>query len=485
MREELFSALAQTIEKEAIMEYLVGEAVPPYGSGQESASDPWLGPGQAIEHGHVDLASHFRPLLDGTGFLIKIGLALWDVKTTAWIRHGAHDEPASLSLSSELPVTVLHHAAHAREAVLLTDPAADPRFSQDPYFRSTQNRSLAVMPILQGHDIPAILLFEVTNPSTVAHTQLRTLLAISAKMQSLSEQAASGRLLQTKLNEQATLLEKARAQLAAQAGRVRIAEIAANALHNVANLLTSVNTSIHVMSIKVRALPAYRLSELARLLNDPVVDLKTFFNPSGKGRLIPSYLSDLSQVLTSESDQIITELRRMRLSVDYISNIITVQQSYSRAGGTAETMAVCDVVDDAIRMQSASISRHGVQVLRDFGPVAPASLDKTRMLQILVNLVENATQAMKDAEGEHIVHVSVWQEADTLCISVRDNGCGITPANLERIFSHGFTTKTNGHGFGLHSCAIAAREMGGALSVNSAGPGKGATFILRLPLAGT
>jgi len=66
---------------------------------------------------------------------------------------------------------------------------------------------------------------------------------------------------------------------------------------------------------------------------------------------------------------------------------------------------------------------------------------------------------------------------------VEDNGVGIPAGNLIRIFQHGFTTRKDGHGFGLHSAANAAREMKGALTVHSDGPGRGATFTLELPAA--
>jgi signal transduction histidine kinase len=472
-------------EKEANVRNLVSEAAPKYGKGKAPAGDPCLASEQATERSYADLASHLKYLLDGSGTATKTALAVWDSENNVWTRRpdGSPDEAASLLLASDLPLTVLDYAAKVGEAVLLTDPTADPRFAQDPYFNATEKHSLAAVPVSQDGLIRAILLFETTSPDTFTKTKLRAVSAISAQLQSLFEHAGLCQQLQTNLKEHAILLEEARSQLAAQASSVSMAEVAADALHNVANLLTSVNTSIHVMSIKVRTLPAYRLSELANLLNDPAMDLKTFFDSGGKGRLIPSYLGDLAQMLTLERDQIAAELRRMRASVDYITDIITVQQSHSRAGGMAEQLAICDLVDDAIRMQAPAMSRHGVRVLRDFETVAPVSLDKTRITQILVNLVQNATQAMGDAEGEHVMHISVRQETDCLCISVRDNGCGISAENLERMFSHGFTTKRNGHGFGLHSCAIAAREMGGNLTVHSEGGGKGATFTLRVPTA--
>jgi signal transduction histidine kinase len=76
----------------------------------------------------------------------------------------------------------------------------------------------------------------------------------------------------------------------------------------------------------------------------------------------------------------------------------------------------------------------------------------------------------------------VSAEDSRINIVVTDNGVGIPSENLNRIFNHGFTTRQQGHGFGLHSGALAAREMGGKLTARSDGSGAGATFTLELPL---
>jgi signal transduction histidine kinase len=107
------------------------------------------------------------------------------------------------------------------------------------------------------------------------------------------------------------------------------------------------------------------------------------------------------------------------------------------------------------------------------------------MLQILVNLLRNAKYAC-DESGSPGKQVTVWIKevgSDRVRVEIADNGVGIPPENLTRIFSHGFTTRKHGHGFGLHSSALAAKDMGGTLTVQSEGVGKGATFILELPLA--
>jgi C4-dicarboxylate-specific signal transduction histidine kinase len=197
--------------------------------------------------------------------------------------------------------------------------------------------------------------------------------------------------------------------------------------------------------------------------------------------MLPAYLHELADALAREKEQLLGELERLCSSVDHIKNVVAMQQSYAGGGRVLEPARIADLVDDALRIQEASLSRHGVQVQRDYSPVEVAPLDKTRVMQILVNLLENARQAMNEVEGERCMKVSVRQESGSIVVSVRDWGCGISTENLRRIFSHGFTTKAEGHGFGLHSCAIAAQEMRGSLTAHSDGPGKGATFVLRLP----
>jgi len=142
-------------------------------------------------------------------------------------------------------------------------------------------------------------------------------------------------------------------------------------------------------------------------------------------------------------------------------------------------------VEDALQMNAAALSRHGILVVREYEEVPMISVDKHKILQILVNLIRNAKYAI-DAAAKREKRVTIcihMNERKMVSLSVSDNGIGISPENLTKIFSHGFTTKRDGHGFGLHSGALAAKEMGGSLSAHSEGPGKGATFVLELPLS--
>jgi len=136
-----------------------------------------------------------------------------------------------------------------------------------------------------------------------------------------------------------------------------------------------------------------------------------------------------------------------------------------------------------LRMNSAALVRHQVQVIRDYDASAPhITVEKHKVLQILVNLIRNAKYAC-DESGRPDKHltVRVTNGDGRVRIVLADNGVGIPPENMTRIFNHGFTTRKDGHGFGLHSGILAARELGGSLNAHSDGPGRGATFTLELP----
>ena len=109
--------------------------------------------------------------------------------------------------------------------------------------------------------------------------------------------------------------------------------------------------------------------------------------------------------------------------------------------------------------------------------------DRHQVLHILVNFMTNAVQAVKvRPDGERQVTLHLAHSAGRIMFTVEDNGSGISAENLQKVFQHGFTTRKDGHGFGLHSGAIAARNMGGSVKVYSPGLGLGARFTLDLPL---
>ncbi len=271
-------------------------------------------------------------------------------------------------------------------------------------------------------------------------------------------------------------------ELSRQAG---MAEVATGVLHNVGNVLNSVNVSASIVAGKVRESRVENLVALARMLEEHSGDLPEFLGHDPKGQRVLPYLAKLSSHLEEERQTMLREVALLTNHVGHIKEIVATQQNYAKVSGLIEVVSIADLAEDAVRILEPGLERHSIHVERDFEAVPNVAVDKHAVLQILLNLLRNAKQAFKDSENpEHriSIRISRWGE-DRIRISVGDTGVGLPPENLTRIFSHGFTTRRDGHGFGLHSGANAAQQMGGTLWAESDGPGRGATFTLELPLS--
>jgi PAS domain S-box-containing protein len=279
-------------------------------------------------------------------------------------------------------------------------------------------------------------------------------------------------------------MEKLQRQLLDISREAGMAEVATNVLHNVGNVLNSVNVSTALVSDKVRESRVSSLAKVVALMRAHQNDLAAFLTQDPKGMQLCDYLDNLAQYLGKEQTGMLKELESLNANIEHIKEIVTMQQSYARAAGIVETLPIVDLVEDALRMNNGALTRHQVQVIREYIATPSLSVDKHKVLQILVNVVRNAKYALDEGGGKDkrlTIRVATDHD-DSVRISVIDNGVGIPPENLTRIFSYGFTTRKDGHGFGLHSGALAAKEMGGRLSAHSDGPGQGATFTLSLPL---
>jgi C4-dicarboxylate-specific signal transduction histidine kinase len=262
-----------------------------------------------------------------------------------------------------------------------------------------------------------------------------------------------------------------------------MAEVATGVLHNVGNVLNSVNVSANLVNEHLGQSQCGNLVKLSALIDAHRADLPSYLSSDPKGRRVPEFLSQLTLALQEERSQLLGEMGALVKNLDHIKEIVAMQQSYAKVAGVTEDLPAADLVEDALRMNEGAFLRHGITVNREFESVPPVRVDKHKVLQILINLFRNAKYAMQAANREErVMTINVCRHGgDRVKVLVRDNGIGIEPENLTRIFGHGFTTKRDGHGFGLHSGALAAKEMGGSLQAQSEGPGKGATFVLELP----
>jgi len=290
--------------------------------------------------------------------------------------------------------------------------------------------------------------------------------------------------LEQRVERRTQSLREAQSELMESARLAGMAEIATNVLHNVGNVLNSVNISADLVARKLRSSKAQGLAKAVTMINEHKHDLGEFITGDERGKLLPGYLNQLVEAIAAEQQSMSDELTQLSKSVDHIKDIVSTQQSYAGVSTMEEPLHIRDLLEDALRMNSGALSRHNVTVIREYDDVPRVMADKHRLLLILINLISNAKQAMaslSDRPREITLQVRAIED-NTLRISVKDAGEGILPENMTRIFAHGFTTRKDGHGFGLHSCALAAVEMKGRLTAHSDGPGKGAVFTLELPL---
>ncbi|ABA88262.1 sensor histidine kinase, HAMP and GAF domain-containing [Syntrophotalea carbinolica DSM 2380] len=311
----------------------------------------------------------------------------------------------------------------------------------------------------------ALLEAKATLEDRVKERTLELQTQVAAKEKALSELAEA----------QSTLVEVSRA-----AG---MTEVATGVLHNVGNVLNSVNVSSTLIIDLIKKSRVGNIAKVAELIQDHTDCLPEFLSQDARGSQIPVYLSSLALSLQDEQTSLLKETESLRQRIDHIKEIISMQQSYGRVGGVDETVYPDQLMEDALKLNANALERHGISVQRQYRHDFPIVTDKHRVLQILLNLINNAKHACCEIVGEKNITLQIEApDPEHILFQVTDTGIGIPQENLTRIFQHGFTTRKTGHGYGLHSGALTARELGGSLAVHSDGPNTGATFTLILPI---
>jgi PAS domain S-box-containing protein len=281
-------------------------------------------------------------------------------------------------------------------------------------------------------------------------------------------------------------LDKLNRQLIDTSRSAGMADVATGVLHNVGNVLNSVSVSATVVADRLRHSKVLKLCRATAMLREQNSHLGDFLTTDPKGKLIPGFLSTVSEELASERTELIARMDAVGEHIKHIREIVTMQQNYAKVSGVYENLSPMELVEDGLRLNVAAFERHHIELVREFEENLPkVCVDRHKFLQILINLLRNAKHAMEhvvERERRMIIRMSM-ASSDRVKVVISDNGIGIPPENMTKIFNHGFTTKKDGHGFGLHSGANAAKEMGGSLTARSDGHGQGAEFTLELPAA--
>lgn len=274
-------------------------------------------------------------------------------------------------------------------------------------------------------------------------------------------------------------------QISSSARRAGMAEVATTILHNIGNILNSSNVSITLIKDSFNQQYKQKLLRVFEMLLQHQNDLADFLVNDTKGKLIPQYIYSLSKIILEDYDKNRNEIENLINDLKHISQIVDMQKSVSGLSSLKEKVYLPEVLDMALNMSMSNSTNEAINIVKEFNDCPLIDVDKSKLLQILVNIIQNARDSVlcNSADiAKEIQLVIRKRDKDSIQFIIKDNGIGINPDNLNRIFSFGFTTKINGHGFGLHSASLSAQEMGGALNAESLGEGHGAQFILTLPI---
>jgi signal transduction histidine kinase len=312
---------------------------------------------------------------------------------------------------------------------------------------------------------------------TEAFAQMREQLQVAWQRQQRAKEE-----LEQRVQERTQELREAQSRLMEAARSLGREEVSTTVLHNVGNVLLSVNVTAGLVEDQLRQSRVGLLRQATDMLQGHRPDLARFLTEDERGRLLPEYLARVSQVLGEERTRLLEDLQELRRNLEHANNIISVQQSMASPGvQILEDMDLSSVAEDALRIQL----RPGlpIEVVRSYGPLPRVYMSRHKLLQVLVNLISNAKHALLASGREpKRLEVSIQASGEQVVVRVVDNGVGIRQEDMLRIFQYGFTAKKDGHGFGLHGSALHARAMGGSLRAHSDGPGQGATFTLELPV---
>ncbi|MBF0613430.1 MAG: HAMP domain-containing protein, partial [Magnetococcales bacterium] len=287
-------------------------------------------------------------------------------------------------------------------------------------------------------------------------------------------------LLASEIDAMVERLADYQKRLADQSYQAGMSEQAAATLHNLRNAMVSLTVPLETIHERFSRLPQQELSmaleELSGLSVAPA-------RREALEHFIRLGLQAWLEMATEYQETYAKVRERIRL----IEGILSWQETLSPSPLPLEYFFLDELLEDAMRLEANLFSQNNVQVviaepLRQIGHL---HLPRVILLQVVSNLLINAVEAIGNGNGQPgIIQVRAKMVEQQVELSFHDNGCGIEEQDLTRIFQRHFSTKTVwGRGVGLHWCANVVNAMGGQLTAESPGPGKGATFRLRIPLA--
>ncbi len=272
-------------------------------------------------------------------------------------------------------------------------------------------------------------------------------------------------------------------QLLDTSRQLGMAEVASDVLHNVGNALNSINVSIGVVADLLKNSMVGDVGRISQLFHKHREDLGNYFSNNPKGKQIPAYLEKLSGQLMEEQRVAIAELARLRENAQNAQQCVAVKQDLAKVSGITEEISVIELVEEALTLNQELLETLQINVSREFQEIPQLIVDKHQVLEVMVEVIRNACQAMASVSTKQLIVRAklIPGPPDSVCLEVQDSGVGIASDDLIKIFGQGYNTKNGGRGMSLHSGALMAKNLGGALRAHSEGIGHGTTFSLELP----
>ncbi|CAM2068038.1 Response regulator [Sulfidibacter corallicola] len=255
------------------------------------------------------------------------------------------------------------------------------------------------------------------------------------------------------------------------------AQVATAVLHNIANVLNSVSVSCSVVHRRIHDSKVKQMLLAHGLIEDHLDNLDNYLTRDEKGKLLPEYLIALGKRIESEQITIAHELKDLGAKIQLMKQAIESQQHYAKGNEIHEPVSPDAVLEEALLVQSNLIETHQIQIQSDLNAPNQLALPKAKLVHVFINLIKNGIEAMRAAETR-VLSLESREAQGAISVHISDTGIGIEPEHRKKLFTHGFTTKKDGHGFGLAYCAKAIEEMGGTLEVHSEGSGKGTRFSI-------
>ena len=386
-----------------------------------------------------------------------------------------------------LPISILNFVARTKEALVLDESLEADKFSDDPYILKEKPRSILCHPIIHQGELNGLVYLE-NNFLGGAFTQERIeVIDLLASQAAISlENARVYENLEKLVAIRTGELEETHKKLLETAHRVGMAEVASNVLHNVGNTLTNVTTPVSILMENLRGSRLDSLGRLIHLLKENQSNLAEFLQTDSRGQKAIPFLEQLYSRLQGEQKRFVERVEEVHQGVRQINGIIQLQQSYAGNLILEEELSPAVLLEDALKIENAALEQNKIQVIRAIDEVQPLKSDRHKLMVILLNLLKNAREALlesKNTTRELTVRVKSLAP-ERIIIQIEDNGPGIKTDLLTRIFQQGYSEKENSPGFGLHSAANAASELGGKLTAASEGADTGAVFTLELPIPG-